>query len=69
MVARPFKFAAEARQSFPASAAQKTETGLVVRASRLGLRPAFGHVPLVQAAIRILKPSKAEVRTHDRVQP
>ena len=63
MVARPFKFAAEAHQTFPASPAQKTSTALVVRASRLGLRPAFGHVPLVQAAIRILQASKAKVGT------
>ena len=67
MVARPFKFAAEARQSFPASSAQKTHTSLVVKASRLGLRPAFGHVHLVQAAIRILKASKAEVGAPNRV--
>ena len=61
-VAKPFRFAAEVEQALPLSPVVKTSTQVTVRASRLALRPSFGHVPLVHTATRILQAARTQVR-------
>ena len=53
----PFKSSAEVQWHQPRAPGARTETTIVVKVTHLKLQPAFAHVPIVHAAIRVLQAS------------
>ena len=53
------KTAVDVQWREPRAAGTRKETTIVVKVTHLKLQPAFAHVPLVHAAIRIMQSSLA----------
>lgn len=55
----PFRSSADVQWHKPQALGTRQETSIVVQVTHLKLVPAFAHVPLVHAAMRIMQASTA----------